>query len=37
MFDILSSGPLPFESKQELDKYVDVYQRGMNEVRDFLE
>ena len=37
MFDILSSGPLPFESKQELDKYIDVYQRGMNEVRDFLE
>lgn len=37
MFDILSSGPLPFESKQELDKYIDVYQRGMNEVRDYLE
>ncbi|MAO49768.1 MAG: hypothetical protein CML16_02660 [Pusillimonas sp.] len=36
MFDILSSGPLPFESKQELDKYIDVYLRGMEEVKIFL-
>jgi len=37
MFDILSSGPLPFDSRQELDEYIDVYLRGMDEVREFLE
>jgi len=36
MFDILSSGPLPFENRQELDKYIDVYLRGMKEVNEFL-
>lgn len=36
MFDILSSGPLPFSNRIELDKYIDVYLRGMQEVREFL-
>lgn len=36
MFDILSSGPLPFENRQELDEYIDVYLRGMKEVNEFL-
>ena len=36
MFDILGSGPLPFDAKSELKKYIDVYKRGMNEVKIFL-
>lgn len=37
MFDILSSGPLPFDSKQDLDEYIGVYIRGMDEVKKFIE
>ncbi len=37
MFDILSSGPIPFENKNELDEYINVYKRGMKEVKEFLE
>lgn len=37
MFDILSSGPIPFDNKNELDEYISVYERGMNEVKEFLE
>lgn len=33
---ILKSGPLPFEDQQELDSYVEVYKRGMNEVKKLL-
>ncbi|MDP1728435.1 MAG: Qat anti-phage system QueC-like protein QatC [Bacteroidota bacterium] len=33
---ILNSGPLPFENKKELDLFIDVYERGMKEVADFL-
>lgn len=33
---ILKSGPLPFTDQQELDRYVDVYTRGMDEVKNFL-
>lgn len=36
MFDILSSGPLPFENKRDLDEYINVYIRGMDEVRKFI-
>lgn len=36
IFDVLSSGPLPFEDEKELRKYIDVYKRGMNEVKNFL-
>jgi 7-cyano-7-deazaguanine synthase in queuosine biosynthesis len=34
--EVLRSGPLPINSQVDLDKYVGVYQRGMNEVRNFL-
>ncbi len=37
MFDVLSSGPVPFDDEKELNKYVDVYKRGMNEVKAFFE
>jgi 7-cyano-7-deazaguanine synthase in queuosine biosynthesis len=37
MFDILSSGPLPFEDNDELLKYIDMYKRGIEEVKVFLE
>lgn len=33
---ILKSGPLPFVNQQELDSYVDVYKRGMDEVKKLL-
>jgi 7-cyano-7-deazaguanine synthase in queuosine biosynthesis len=36
MFDVLTSGPLPFGDKSELNKYVEIYKRGMNEVKEFL-
>lgn len=36
MFDILNSGPLFFDDKDELNNYIYVYKRGMNEVKDFL-
>jgi 7-cyano-7-deazaguanine synthase in queuosine biosynthesis len=36
MFDILSSGPLPWENQIALDEYIDVYSRGMTEVADLL-
>jgi 7-cyano-7-deazaguanine synthase in queuosine biosynthesis len=36
MFDVLQSGPLPFNSIEELKQYMGVYRRGMNEVRSFL-
>lgn len=36
MFDVLSSGPIPFEDDEELAKYIDTYLRGMNEVEKFL-
>ncbi|MCK8480979.1 Qat anti-phage system QueC-like protein QatC [Psychroserpens algicola] len=37
IFDILSSGPLPFENRNQLNEYINVYQRGMKEVKEFLE
>jgi 7-cyano-7-deazaguanine synthase in queuosine biosynthesis len=36
MFDVLSSGPVPFDDEKELIKYVEVYKRGMKEVQKFL-
>ncbi len=33
---LLKSGPLPFDTSQELDEYVSVYDRGMEEVNKFL-
>lgn len=33
---ISRSGPIPYENSNELDEYISVYVRGMNEVRDFL-
>ena len=33
---VLKPGPLPFSNQAELDGYVDVYLRGMVEVRNFL-
>ncbi|GFZ79802.1 hypothetical protein GCM10011531_07170 [Aquaticitalea lipolytica] len=36
MFDLLSSGSLPFESKDDLYLYIDTYLRGMDEVNEFL-
>ena len=35
VFQILKSGPIPC-SNEELDKYIAVYERGMNEVKSFL-
>lgn len=32
VLELLKSGPLPFIDEQELNKYVGVYQRGMDEV-----
>lgn len=34
---ILSSGPIPFRDKVNLNKFVDIYSRGLKEVSDFLE
>lgn len=36
LMNIMSTGPLPFDDKQELEKYIGVYKRGMKEVEDFL-
>lgn len=36
IFDILSSGPVPFKDESELKKYVNIYKRGMNEVKKLL-
>lgn len=36
MFELLSAGPLPFNSQLQLEKYIDIYQRGMKEVKTFL-
>jgi 7-cyano-7-deazaguanine synthase in queuosine biosynthesis len=37
LMHILSSGPIPFEDKDSLDKFVSIYSRGLKEVSDFLE
>lgn len=34
---ILKSGPLPFTDQKDLDNYVDIYSRGMVEVKKFLQ
>lgn len=34
---ILKSGPLPFADQNELGQYVDIYSRGMQEVKIFLQ
>ncbi len=36
MFDVLNSGPVPFDTESELIEYVEVYKRGMYEVKEFL-
>ncbi len=36
LFDILSSGPIPFEDDEEFAMYIDIYKRGMKEVEVFL-
>jgi 7-cyano-7-deazaguanine synthase in queuosine biosynthesis len=36
MFDVLSSGPVPFDNENELKDYVGVFKRGMKEVKNFL-
>lgn len=33
---IIRSGPIPHESPDELSEYISVYERGMNEVNQFL-
>lgn len=33
---VLKSGPLPFTDRTELNKYIDIYLRGMAEVGNFL-
>lgn len=33
---IIRSGPIPYQNPSELDDYISVYQRGMNEVNQFL-
>jgi 7-cyano-7-deazaguanine synthase in queuosine biosynthesis len=33
---IIRSGPIPYENPDELNDYISVYQRGMNEVSQFL-
>lgn len=33
---IIRSGPIPYENSSELDEYISVYERGMNEVNQFL-
>lgn len=33
---VLSSGPLPVRNQNELNDYINVYQKGMQEVEDFL-
>lgn len=36
MLRILRSGPLPFDSQADLNDYIAIYQRGMQEVQNFL-
>jgi len=36
LMNILSTGPLPFKNKEELEKYIGIYKRGMKEVEDFI-
>lgn len=36
MLRVLRSGPLPFNNQSELNDYVAIYERGMQEVRNFL-
>lgn len=36
ILEILKSGPLPFDDKKELDNYLALYERGMEEVADYL-
>ncbi|QIL40423.1 hypothetical protein G7074_14800 [Pedobacter sp. HDW13] len=33
---VLRSGPLPYQNPEELSAYIDVYKRGMEEVKNFL-
>lgn len=33
---IIRSGPIPYQNVRELDDYISVYERGMNEVSQFL-
>jgi len=33
---ISRSGPIPYENTESIDEYISVYQRGMQEVKDFL-
>lgn len=33
---IIKSGPIPYQNPSELDDYISVYERGMNEVKQFL-
>ena len=33
---IIRSGPIPYENLSELNDYISVYERGMNEVNQFL-
>ncbi len=33
---IIRSGPIPYENSDELNKYISVYKRGMDEVSQFL-
>ena len=35
LLELLKSGPLPFDSKKELDDYIGVYERGMEEVSNY--
>lgn len=36
VLQVLRSGPLPFQKKEELDAYINLYKRGMKEVEQFL-
>lgn len=35
VLELLKSGPLPFDNKNELDDYIGVYVRGMDEVSNY--
>lgn len=35
VLELLKSGPLPFDNKKELDDYIGVYERGMEEVSNY--
>lgn len=36
LMNIMSAGPLPFIDKEDLENYVNIYKRGMKEVKDFI-